>query len=61
MAAFPEVHPRSLDQATDRRFLAEKLSMADVGITQLFFDAAHHRRMVDELADLGCDIPSCPG
>ena len=61
VAAFPEVHPRSPDQATDRRFLAEKLSMADVGITQFFFDDAHHRRMVDEVADLGCDTPVLHG
>ncbi len=61
VAAFPEVHPRSPDRVTDRRHLADKLSMSDLGITQFFFAADHHRRMVDELADLGCTTPVFPG
>lgn len=61
VAAFPEVHPRSPDRATDRRHLADKLAVSDVGITQFFFDAGHYRRMADELADLGCDTPVLPG
>ena len=61
VAAFPELHPRSPDRATDRRHLAEKLKMADFGITQFFFDVADYVRMVDELADLGCDTPVLPG
>ena len=61
VAAFPELHPRSPDRATDRRHLADKLRMADFGITQFFFDVADYVRMVDELADLGCDTPVLPG
>ena len=61
VAAFPEVHPRSPDRATDRRRLAEKLEMADFGITQFFFDADHYGRMVDELAGLGCEVPVLAG
>jgi methylenetetrahydrofolate reductase (NADPH) len=61
VAAFPEVHPRSPDRATDRRRLAEKLKQADFGITQFFFDADHYRRMADELADLGCGTPVVAG
>jgi len=61
VAAFPELHPRSPDRATDRRFLADKLGRADFGLTQFFFDAADYRRMVDELADLGCTTPVIPG
>lgn len=61
VAAFPENHPRSPDTASDRRHLAEKLRMADFGITQFFFDADHYFRMLDELAALGVDTPILPG
>jgi methylenetetrahydrofolate reductase (NADPH) len=61
VAAFPELHPRSPDVDTDRRYLAAKLREADFGITQFFFDADHYFRMVDELAALGVDTPVIPG
>ena len=61
VAAFPEVHPRSPDRATDRRQLAQKLAMAEFGMTQFFFDAAHYRRMLEELDELGCTTPVVPG
>jgi methylenetetrahydrofolate reductase (NADPH) len=61
VAAHPEVHPRSPDRASDRRHLAEKLALADFGMTQFFFDADDYLRLVDELADLGCDKPLLPG
>ena len=61
VAAHPELHPRSPDRETDRRFLAEKLALADFGITQFFFDPEHYLRMVDELAALDCDKPVIPG
>jgi methylenetetrahydrofolate reductase (NADPH) len=61
VAAFPEVHPRSPDRATDRRMLAAKLARADLGMTQFFWEVDHYRRMLDELADLGCDTPVLPG
>lgn len=61
VAAHPELHPRSSDRAEDRRHLAAKLAMADFGITQFFFKADDHLRMVDELAALGCDVPVLPG
>ncbi len=61
VAAHPELHPRSVDRASDRRHLARKLSEADLGITQFFFDADDYFRMVDELAALGCDTPVHPG
>ena len=61
VAAFPELHPRSPDRATDRRFLAEKLARADFGMTQFFFDVGHYRRLVDELGELGCTTPILPG
>ena len=60
VAAFPEIHPRSPDRAADRRFLAEKLQVADFGITQFFWTAEHYFRMVDELEVLGVDTPVIP-
>lgn len=61
VAAFPEMHPRSTDRGADRRALASKLTSADFGIAQFFFDADHYGRMIDELAELGCDTPVLPG
>ncbi len=61
VAAFPEVHPRSPDHQTDRRYLAAKLETVDFGMSQFFFDVEHYRRMVDDLADLGCTKPILPG
>jgi methylenetetrahydrofolate reductase (NADPH) len=60
VAAFPELHPRSADRATDRKHLAAKLRVADFGITQFGFTAEHYLRMVDELAALGVDTPVIP-
>lgn len=61
VAAFPEVHPRSPDRASDRRHLADKLAAADFGVTQFFFDAEQYLRLRDELAALGCSTPVVPG
>jgi methylenetetrahydrofolate reductase (NADPH) len=61
VAAHPELHPRSDDRATDRRFLAAKLERADFAITQFFFEAGHYLCLVDELAAQGCDKPVVPG
>lgn len=61
VAAFPEGHPRSDDLAGDRQRLADKLTSADLGITQFFFRAEDYLRMRDDLARLGCDRPVLPG
>jgi methylenetetrahydrofolate reductase (NADPH) len=61
VAAHPELHPRSPDRETDRRFLADKLAAADFGITQFFFEAEPYLRMIDELTALGCETPVIPG
>ena len=61
VAAHPEKHPRSPSIDTDRRYLAEKLSMADFGITQFVWTADPYLRMVDELAALDCHKPVIPG
>jgi methylenetetrahydrofolate reductase (NADPH) len=61
VAAHPELHPRSIDRADDRRRLADKLELADFGVTQFFFELDPYLRMVDELGELGCDKPVLPG
>lgn len=61
VAAHPELHPRSVDRESDRRFLALKLAAADFGITQFFFKSEPYFRMIDELSALGCDTPVIPG
>jgi methylenetetrahydrofolate reductase (NADPH) len=61
VAAHPEVHPRSLDRESDRKYLAEKLALADFGITQFFFDADDYFTLRDELAELGVNKPVVPG
>jgi methylenetetrahydrofolate reductase (NADPH) len=61
VAAHPELHPRSTSREDDRRRLAEKLELADFGLTQFFFGVDPYLRMIDELSDLGCDKPVVPG
>lgn len=61
VAAHPEKHPRSASLETDRRYLGEKLALADFAVTQFFWSAEPYRRMLDELADLGCEKPVIPG
>jgi methylenetetrahydrofolate reductase (NADPH) len=61
VAAHPEGHPRSASRAIDRQHFAEKLRLADFAVTQFFFDAAHWRRLVDDMAALGVYKPIIPG
>ena len=61
VAAHPECHPKSPSRADDRKFLAEKLNIADFAITQFFFESRHYIAMVDELKDLGVSKPVIPG
>ena len=61
VAAQPELHPRSPDRATDRRYLAAKLAAADFAITQFFFDVEPYLVMMDELAAAGVHKPVIPG
>ena len=61
VAAHPEVHPRSPDRPSDRRYLAAKLEQADFAITQFFFSVDDYLRLVDDVAELGCDQPILPG
>lgn len=61
VAAQPSGHPDSPDLATDRRFLARKLELADFAVTQLFFEVDEWRRLRDELDALGARKPVLPG
>lgn len=61
VAAFPEGHPRSASVESDRKRLASKLSQADFGITQFFFNSDMYFAMIEELSSLGCDKPVIPG
>ncbi|MDQ8043238.1 MAG: methylenetetrahydrofolate reductase [Solirubrobacteraceae bacterium] len=61
VAAFPEVHPRSITREEDRERLAAKLELADFGMTQFFWDARHYADLVEELSVLGNTTPLIPG
>ena len=61
MAAHPEKHPRSPSHDSDRRYLAEKLAVADFAVTQFIWTAEPYERLVDDLAALDCHKPVVPG
>ena len=61
VAAHPQGHPRSPDMASDRRYLAQKLRLADFAVTQFFFEVGEWIRLVDELGSLGVTKPVLPG
>jgi methylenetetrahydrofolate reductase (NADPH) len=61
VAAHPLTHPQSPDRASDRRWLAAKLELADFAITQFFFRAEEYLSLVEDLAALGCHKPVLPG
>jgi methylenetetrahydrofolate reductase (NADPH) len=61
VAAHPQGHPRSPDTKSDRRYLAQKLAMADFAVTQFFFELNEWVQLVGELAALGVTKPVVPG
>ncbi|HSS11830.1 MAG TPA: methylenetetrahydrofolate reductase [Acidimicrobiales bacterium] len=61
VAAHPAGHPRSPDMGFDRRYLVEKMALADFAVTQFFFEAGDYLRLADELAAHGMDKPVIPG
>lgn len=61
VAAHPEKHPRSPSMESDRKYLAEKLSVADFAVTQFFWTTERYLRLVSDLSDLGVDKPVIPG
>jgi methylenetetrahydrofolate reductase (NADPH) len=61
VAAHPSGHPRSPDRASDRRFLAAKLGLADFAITQFCFRLEDYLALAEDLAAIGCTKPVIPG
>jgi methylenetetrahydrofolate reductase (NADPH) len=61
VAAHPAGHPRSVDMASDRDYLAAKLALADFGVTQFFFEASEYEGLVAELRERGIETPVLPG
>jgi len=61
VAVHPEGHPTSTDRADDRGRQAEKLALADFGVSQLFFEAEVWLRFAEEMHALGVTTPMVPG
>ena len=61
VAAQPTGHPHSTDLASDRDFLAAKLTLADFAVTQFFFEAREYTSLVADLAERGMTKPVLPG
>ena len=61
VAVHPEGHPASTKRAEDRRRQAEKLALADFGLSQFFFEAPVWFAFLDDLRQLGVTTPVIPG
>jgi methylenetetrahydrofolate reductase (NADPH) len=61
VAVHPEGHPASTDRIRDRQRQAEKLAVADFGLSQFFFDADVWFEFLGDLDALGVNTPVIPG
>jgi len=61
VAVHPECHPASPDRTQDRLRQAEKLAVADFGLSQFFFNADVWFEFLGDLDALGVTTPVIPG
>jgi methylenetetrahydrofolate reductase (NADPH) len=61
VAVHPEGHPASTNRDDDRRRQADKLALADFGLSQFFFEADVWFAYLDDLRELGVTTPVIPG
>ncbi len=62
VAGYPEGHPECSDKKEDLRHLKMKVDEgADYITTQLFFNADHYLRFVENVRKIGIQIPVIPG
>lgn len=62
VAAFPDVHPESMNADQDADVLVAKAAAgADFAITQMFFEVAAYVDLVARVRARGCDLPIIPG
>lgn len=62
VAAYPETHPQAKSPQSDLEAFAAKVKAgANSGITQYFFNSDAYFRYVDDLHQLGVDVPVVPG
>jgi methylenetetrahydrofolate reductase (NADPH) len=61
VAVHPEGHPASIERHDDRRRQAEKLAVADFGVSQFFFEPHVWFEFLDDLAAEGVTTPVIPG
>jgi len=61
VAVHPEGHPASTNVRDDRQRQAEKLALADFGLSQFFFDADVWFEFLGDLDALGVTTPVIPG
>jgi len=62
VAGYPEGHPECSDKKKDLRHLKMKVDEgADYITTQLFFNADHYLRFVENIRKIGIQIPVIPG
>ena len=61
VATHPEGHPKAPSLEEDRRHQADKLRVADFGVTQFFFRVEDYLRLMEDLDALEVDTPVIAG